>query len=48
LEAEIITLKKDLQKKDMQQNNTKILDNIINIQRHRHRKVQAPKRKKKK
>jgi hypothetical protein len=33
LEAEIVTLRKDLQKKDMQQNNTKILDNIINSQR---------------
>jgi hypothetical protein len=33
LEAEIVTLRKDLQKKDMQQNNTRILDNIINSQR---------------
>lgn len=33
LEAEIVTLRKDLQKKDMQQNNTRILDNIINSKR---------------
>jgi hypothetical protein len=33
LEAEIVSLRKELQKKDMQQNNTKILDEIINIQR---------------
>jgi hypothetical protein len=33
LEAEIVTLRNDLQKKDMQQNNTRILDNIINSQR---------------
>jgi hypothetical protein len=33
LEAEIVTLRKDLQKKDMQQNNTKILDEIISNQR---------------
>jgi hypothetical protein len=33
LEAEIVTLRKDLQKKYMQQNNTKILDEIINSQR---------------
>jgi len=33
LEDEIVTLRKYLQKKDMQQNNTKILDNIINNQR---------------
>jgi hypothetical protein len=33
LEAEIVTLRKDLQKKDMQQNSTKILDEIINSQR---------------
>jgi predicted RNase H-like nuclease (RuvC/YqgF family) len=33
LEAEIVSLRKELQKKDMQQNNTKILDEIINSQR---------------
>jgi hypothetical protein len=33
LEAEVVTLRKDLQKKDMQQNSTKTLDNIINNQR---------------
>jgi nickel-dependent lactate racemase len=33
LEEEIVTLRKDLQKKDMQQNNTKILDEIISSQR---------------
>jgi hypothetical protein len=33
LEAEIISLRKELQKKEMQQNITKILDEIINIQR---------------
>jgi hypothetical protein len=33
LEVEIVTLRKYLQKKDMQQNNTGILDNIINSQR---------------
>jgi hypothetical protein len=32
LEAEIVTLKKDFQKKDMQQKSTKILDNMINSQ----------------
>jgi hypothetical protein len=31
-EVEKVTLVKDLQKKEMQQNNTRILDNIINIQ----------------
>jgi hypothetical protein len=33
LEAEIVTLIKDLQMKDMQENNTRILDEIINSQR---------------
>jgi uncharacterized protein YigA (DUF484 family) len=33
LEAEIVSLRKELQKKDMQQNNTKILDEIISSQR---------------
>ena len=33
MEAEIVTLRKDLQKKDMHQNNTRIFDNIIKIQR---------------
>jgi predicted acetyltransferase len=33
LEAKIVSLRKELQKKGMQQNNTKILDEIINIQR---------------
>jgi len=33
LEAEIFTLRKYLKKKDMQPNNTRILDNIINSQR---------------
>jgi hypothetical protein len=33
LEVEIVTLRKDLQKKNMQQNSTRILDNIINSQR---------------
>jgi hypothetical protein len=37
LEAEIVTLRKDLQKKNMQ-NNSKILDGIINIQRPNHEK----------
>jgi hypothetical protein len=32
LEARIVTLRKDLQKKDIQQNSTKILDDIINNQ----------------
>jgi hypothetical protein len=32
LEAKVVTLKKDIQKKDMYQSNTKILDNIINNQ----------------
>jgi predicted acetyltransferase len=32
LEAKVVTLKKYLHKKDMQQKNTKILDNIINSQ----------------
>jgi hypothetical protein len=32
LEVEIVTLRKDLQKKNMQ-NSSKVLDNIINIQR---------------
>jgi hypothetical protein len=38
LEAEIVTLRKDLQKKNMQ-NNSKVLDNIINSQRPHHDKV---------
>jgi hypothetical protein len=38
LEAEIVTLRKDLQKKDMQQNNTKVLDEIISSQRPYHEK----------
>jgi hypothetical protein len=33
LEGEIITIRKDLQKKDMQQNNTKVLYEIISSQR---------------
>jgi hypothetical protein len=33
LEAEIVSLRKDLQKKDMQQKSTRILDQIINSQR---------------
>jgi hypothetical protein len=33
LEEEIVTLRKDLQKKDIQENNTKILDEIIRSQR---------------
>jgi hypothetical protein len=33
LEAEIVSLIKELQKKNMHQNNTKILDEIINTQR---------------
>jgi hypothetical protein len=33
LEVEIVSLRKELQKKDMQQNNTKILDEIISTQR---------------
>jgi hypothetical protein len=33
LEAEIVTLRKYLQMKDMQQNNTRILDEIISSQR---------------
>jgi predicted acetyltransferase len=33
LEVEIVTLRKELQKKKMQHNNTKILDEIIIIQR---------------
>jgi hypothetical protein len=33
LESEIVTLRKYLQKKDMQQNNTKIFDEIISSQR---------------
>jgi hypothetical protein len=33
LEVEIATLRKDLQKKDMQQNSTKILDENINNKR---------------
>jgi hypothetical protein len=37
LEAEIITLRKDLQKKNMQ-NNSKFLNDIINIQRRNHDK----------
>jgi hypothetical protein len=32
LEVEIVTLRKDLQKKKMKQNNTKTLDEIINNQ----------------
>jgi hypothetical protein len=32
LKAKIIILRKDLQNKDMQKNNTRILDNIINSQ----------------
>jgi hypothetical protein len=32
LESEIVTLRKDLQKKDMKQISTRILDNIINSQ----------------
>jgi hypothetical protein len=35
LEAEIVTLRKDLQKKNMQ-NNSKVLDDIINGQRPNH------------
>jgi hypothetical protein len=38
LEAEIVTLRKYLQKKDMQQNNTKVLDEIISSQRPYHDK----------
>ena len=37
LEAEIVTLRKDLQKKNMQ-NNSKVLDDIINSQRPNHDK----------
>jgi hypothetical protein len=37
LEAEIVTLRKDLQKKNMQ-NSSKVLDNIINSQRPHHNK----------
>ena len=37
LEAEIVTLRKDLQKKNMQ-NNSKVLNDIINSQRHNHDK----------
>jgi hypothetical protein len=33
LEGKIVSLRKELQKKDMQKNNTKILDEIIIIQR---------------
>jgi hypothetical protein len=33
LEVKIVSLRKELQKKDMQQNNTKILDEVIIIQR---------------
>jgi hypothetical protein len=33
LEIEIVSLRKKIQKKDMQQNNIKILDEIINAQR---------------
>jgi hypothetical protein len=36
LEAKIIILRKDLQKKDMQQKSTRILDNSINSQRPYH------------
>jgi len=34
LEAEVVSLRKDLQKKYMQQKITKILDQIINTQRY--------------
>jgi hypothetical protein len=37
LEAETVTLRKDLQKKNMQ-NNSKVLDDIINIQNPHHDK----------
>jgi hypothetical protein len=37
LEAEIVTLRKDLQKKNMQ-NNSKVLDDIINSQKPHHDK----------
>jgi hypothetical protein len=37
LEAEIVTLRKDIQKKNMK-NNSKVLDNIINSQRPNHNK----------
>jgi hypothetical protein len=37
LEAETVTLRKDLQQKNMQ-NNSKVLDNIINSQRPHHEK----------
>jgi chromosome segregation ATPase len=36
MEEEIVSLRKDLQKKDVEQNNTKILDDIINSQRPYH------------
>jgi hypothetical protein len=38
LEAEIVTLRKYLQKKDMQKNNTRVLDEIISSQRPYHEK----------
>jgi hypothetical protein len=38
LEAEIVTLRKDLQKKNMQ-NNSKVLDDIINSQKPHHDKL---------
>jgi hypothetical protein len=57
LEAEIVTLRKDLQKKNIQ-NNSKVLDDIITIQRPNHDKFglgynqtkrdQAPKKQNKK
>jgi vacuolar-type H+-ATPase subunit H len=37
LEAEIVTLRKDLQKKNMQ-NRSKVLDDIINSQKYHHDK----------
>jgi hypothetical protein len=36
LEIEIVSLRKEIQKRDMQQNNTKILDEIISAQRPYH------------
>jgi hypothetical protein len=52
LEAKIVTLRKDLQEKNMQ-NNSKVLDNIINNQNPHHdtikqKRDQAPKQQNKK